>query len=195
MVCSLDFTSLSGALAIGAGSAFAAWAVWVGRDQLAAARLLPAAAGLRLSGPAALAHSADAYVGLMQQARLRIEGGLDASELFETAIGLVRARRLFIIVVTVILWAAAMLGAQQFFGGNARCLRMMVETKPAMTDFAIRHPLPVEPAAARTRPAADEKTMPMIRARVYTISGMHSLSSDPVPLLPATRREAAHGPA
>jgi hypothetical protein len=196
MICSLDFSSLYGGLAVGAGFAFTAWAVWFGKYQPSALRVSTPVLASGLRGQSTLSRSTDAYVSLLQQARSRIERGHDATEILERAIGLVRARRVFVIAVTLILWTAAMLSAQQFLGGNAKCLRRMAEGEPVKTQQLANHAIP-----ARIGGEAGRDTVALARQRDRALAiGRYSVGYHEeliTPSLPShvNRLELVHGPA
>jgi hypothetical protein len=194
MICSLDFTSVYGGLAIGAGFALATWAAWSGKYQVAGlGTTAPSGRGGVHAGNASET-SAQLYANLIRQARARVELGHDASEIFERAIGLVRARRFFVISITIVLWTAVMLTAAHFFDGNSVCLRRMVEGAPVKLDHFASHPVPAVARDLRWDAMA-RSHFEMLGTASFSVSGYRQRPAVLKPAAAFHRVEVARGPA
>jgi hypothetical protein len=194
MICSLDFTSVYGGLAVGAGFALATWAAWSARFQQVGLHADGRAMAAVSSPNSAATHPAQVYASLIRQARARVELGHDASEIFERAIGLVRARRFFVISITIVLWTAVMLTAAHFFEGNSVCLRRMVDGAPVKLEHFARH----APPASATRVKWDAMArshFEILGTASFSVSGYRQRLPVLKPAASVNRVEVARGPA
>ncbi|MBL0370928.1 hypothetical protein JJB09_02705 [Rhizobium sp. KVB221] len=142
-----------------------------------------------------LAHD---YAALMRQARSMIEHGSDASEILERAIGVVRTRRLFVMSLLFLAWAAGMALVVQFASGNSACLKTMASALTLQLDTTVAH---AKPDAQDASPMVAGKQLTTLQRRSVTQQGFSGTAVGAEPrgqklsTIPAKRTEVANGPA